>query len=58
MIIPTKTRKTIYESLFADGVLVANKNWHQAKHCQVQSASNVEVIMSMRVRVSVRPLCV
>ena len=49
MIIPTKTRKTIYEALFADGVLVCNKNWHQSKHCQIQAASNLEVIMALRV---------
>jgi hypothetical protein len=49
MIIPTKTRKTILEALFADGVLVANKNFNQLKHCSIASASNLQVIMAMRV---------
>lgn len=50
MIIATKTRKTILEALFADGVLVANKNFNQKKHCQIVTATNLEVIMAMKVR--------
>ena len=49
MIIATKTRKTILETLFADGVLVANKNFNQKKHCQISAATNLEVIMALRV---------
>jgi len=47
MLITDKTRRAIYEAIFAEGVLVAYKDLFQERHYQVKVASNLQVIKAM-----------
>lgn len=48
MLMPMRDLKAIYEVLFRDGVMVAKKDKRpQAKHSEVQSVSNLQVIRAM-----------
>lgn len=50
MLIPTKTRKQIYQRLFNDGVLVAFKDLNSKSSWELPEVANVYVIKSMQVR--------
>ena len=48
MLIPKKNRKEIYEHLFKEGVMVAEKDFNSPKHPEVD-VPNLQVIKSMQV---------
>lgn len=50
MLIPKKNRKTIYEHLFKEGVLVAKKDFFAPKHSEIETVPNLQVIKAMQVR--------
>ena len=50
MLIPKKNRKTIYEHLFKEGVLVAKKDFFAPKHAEIETVPNLQVIKAMQVR--------
>jgi len=69
MLMPKKNRVAIYEALFKDGVLVAEKKFVMEKHPEVE-VPNLHVVKAMQVkiqssgpllfvscRVTSRPLC-
>ena len=49
MLIPKKNRKTIYENLFKEGVLVAKKDFNLSQHPEIESVPNLQVIKAMQV---------
>ena len=49
MLIPKKNRKTIYEHLFKEGVLVAKKDFFAPKHMEIESVPNLQVIKALQV---------
>jgi hypothetical protein len=53
MLMPKKQTREIYEYLFNEGVLVAKKDVHLAKHPQIPSIPNLHVMKCLLVRVSV-----
>ena len=50
MLIPKKNRKAIYEHLFKEGVLVAKKDYFAAKHSEIETVPNLQVIKAMQVK--------
>ncbi|EGC32898.1 hypothetical protein DICPUDRAFT_92515 [Dictyostelium purpureum] len=46
--IPTQNKLTIYRYLFQEGVLVAPKDFKLAKHPQIESVSNLDVLSTLR----------
>ncbi|CAI8054477.1 40S ribosomal protein S10 [Geodia barretti] len=48
MLIPKKNRKAIYEHLFKEGVLVAKKDYFAAKHSEIETVPNLQVIKAMQ----------
>lgn len=45
---PKAHRVAIYEHLFKEGVLVAEKDFHAAKHPELESIPNLHVIKTMQ----------
>lgn len=43
MLMPKKNRVAIYEYLFKEGVLVAKKDFHAAKHPALEEIPNLQV---------------
>ena len=56
MLIPKRNRKTIYEHLFKEGVLVAKKDFFAAKHSEIETVPNLQVIKALQVCVCVHAL--
>ena len=54
MLIPKKNRKTIYEHLFKEGVLVAKKDFFAPKHSEIETVPNLQVIKALQVILSGR----
>jgi hypothetical protein len=50
MLIPKANRKAIYQHLFKEGVLVAEKDTNAPKHMELGDIPNLEVIMACKVR--------
>jgi small subunit ribosomal protein S10e len=50
MLMPKKNRVAIYEYLFKEGVMVAKKDFHAPKHCDLEFIPNLQVIKAMQVR--------
>jgi len=48
MLIPKKTRNTILQQLFKDGVLVARKDYNAPKHNELDTVPNLMVIKAMQ----------
>ncbi|KAK4685743.1 small subunit ribosomal protein S10e, partial [Tremellales sp. Uapishka_1] len=48
MLITKQNRRTIYENLFKEGVLVAPKDFNRPAHPDIPSVRNLEVIKSMQ----------
>lgn len=48
MLIPKKNRKEIYEHLFKEGVMVAEKDFNLPKHPEID-VPNLQVIKAMQV---------
>ncbi len=46
---PKKNRIAIYEHLFKEGVMVAKKDFHAAKHPEVEAVPNLHVIKALQV---------
>merc|ERR1712228_373776 len=44
---PKKNRVAIYENLFKEGVMVAEKDFHAAKHPELESIPNLQVIKAL-----------
>lgn len=53
MLMPKKNRVAIYEALFKDGVLVAEKKFSMDKHPETE-VPNLHVVKAMQVRGLVR----
>ncbi len=51
MLMPKKNRIAIYEHLFKEGVMVAKKDFHAAKHPEIESVPNLHVIKALQVRI-------
>ena len=49
MLMPKQNRVKIYEHLFREGVLVAKKDFHAAKHTELD-VPNLHVIKAVQVR--------
>ncbi len=49
MLMPKKNRIAIYEHLFKEGVMVAKKDFHAAKHPEVEAVPNLHVIKALQV---------
>ena len=49
MLMPKKSRVSIYEHLFKEGVIVAKKDFHAPKHPELESVSNLHVIKALQV---------
>ncbi|KAK5580396.1 hypothetical protein RB653_000413 [Dictyostelium firmibasis] len=47
-LIPTENKLAIYRYLFQEGVLVAPKDYHLAKHPQIDTVSNLDVLQILR----------
>ncbi|CAG0884595.1 unnamed protein product [Cyprideis torosa] len=47
MLMPKKNRHAIYEYLFKEGVLVAEKDFHLPKHPEIETVTNLQVIKAM-----------
>ncbi|KAM9958048.1 hypothetical protein ACTFIW_013024 [Dictyostelium discoideum] len=47
-LIPTENKLAIYRYLFQEGVLVAPKDFHLAKHPQIETVSNLDVLQILR----------
>ena len=43
MLMPKKNRVCIYEHLFKEGVMVAEKDFHAAKHPELENIPNLQV---------------
>ena len=43
MLMPKKNRVGIYEHLFKEGVMVAEKDFHAAKHPELENIPNLQV---------------
>jgi len=43
MLMPKKNRVAIYENLFKEGVMVAEKDFHAAKHPELETIPNLQV---------------
>ena len=43
MLMPKKNRVAIYEHLFKEGVMVAEKDFHVAKHPELETIPNLQV---------------
>lgn len=50
MLIPKKNRKTIYEYLFKEGVLVAKKDFNRAEHQEIKDIPNLQVVKALQVK--------
>lgn len=50
MLMPKKERMAIYEHLFKEGVMVAEKDFHAPKHPELETIKNLHVIKAMQVR--------
>ncbi|XP_003388638.1 PREDICTED: 40S ribosomal protein S10-like [Amphimedon queenslandica] len=48
MLIPKKNRKTIYEYLFKEGVLVAKKDFNRAEHQEIKDIPNLQVVKALQ----------
>nr|AAX48886.1 S10 [Suberites domuncula] len=48
MLIPKKNRKTIYEYLFKEGVLVAKKDFNAPQHPDIETVPNLQVIKALQ----------
>jgi small subunit ribosomal protein S10e len=48
MFMPKAHRVAIYELLFREGVLVAEKDFHAAKHPELETIPNLHVIKTMQ----------
>lgn len=46
---PKKNRRAIYEYLFKEGVLVAEKDFHKPVHPDLEGIPNLQVIKAMQV---------
>lgn len=46
---PKKERMAIYEHLFKEGVMVAEKDFHAPKHPELETIKNLHVIKAMQV---------
>ena len=44
MLMPKKNRVAIYEHLFKEGVMVAEKNFNAPKHPELEAVPNLQVI--------------
>lgn len=49
MLMPKKERMAIYEHLFKEGVMVAEKDFHAPKHPELETIKNLHVIKAMQV---------
>merc|ERR1711890_34603 len=47
MLMPKKNRVTIYEHLFKEGVMVAEKDFHAPKHPELEGIPNLQVIKAL-----------
>jgi len=47
MLMPKKNRVAIYEHLFKEGVMVAEKDFHAPKHPELESIPNLQVIKAL-----------
>ena len=43
MLMPKKNRVAIYENLFKEGVMVAEKDFHAPKHPELETIPNLQV---------------
>uniref|UniRef100_A0A1B6CFJ7 Plectin/eS10 N-terminal domain-containing protein n=1 Tax=Clastoptera arizonana TaxID=38151 RepID=A0A1B6CFJ7_9HEMI len=48
MLMPKKNRVAIYEHLFKEGVMVAEKDFHAPKHPELELIPNLQVIKAMQ----------
>ncbi|KAK7590071.1 hypothetical protein V9T40_001684 [Parthenolecanium corni] len=48
MLMPKKERMAIYEHLFKEGVMVAEKDFHAPKHPELETIKNLHVIKAMQ----------
>ncbi|KAH9373172.1 hypothetical protein HPB48_004917 [Haemaphysalis longicornis] len=48
MLMPKKNRVAIYEYLFKEGVMVAKKDFHAAKHPELDTIPNLQVIKALQ----------
>ncbi|XP_076274395.1 small ribosomal subunit protein eS10-like [Rhynchophorus ferrugineus] len=48
MLMPKKNRVAIYEYLFKEGVMVAKKDYHAAKHPELETIPNLEIIKALQ----------
>lgn len=46
---PKKNRRAIYEYLFKEGVMVAEKDFHKPVHPDIEGIPNLQVIKAMTV---------
>ena len=44
MLMPKKNRVAIYEHLFKEGVMVAEKNFNAPKHPELEAVPNLQVL--------------
>lgn len=60
MLMPKKNRRAIYEYLFKEGVMVAEKDFHKPVHPDIEGIPNLQVIKAMQVfkRVFLSLFCV
>lgn len=58
MLIPKANRKAIYQHLFKEGVIVADKDTNAPKHMELTDIPNLQVIMACKVRARGAPACV
>jgi small subunit ribosomal protein S10e len=49
MLMPKKNRRAIYEYLFKEGVMVAEKDFHKPVHPDLEGIPNLQVIKAMQV---------
>lgn len=49
MLMPKKNRRAIYEYLFKEGVLVAEKDFHKPIHPDLEGIPNLQVIKALQV---------
>merc|ERR1712217_932164 len=47
MLMPKKNRVAIYENLFKEGVMVAEKDFHAPKHPELETIPNLQVIKAL-----------
>ncbi|XP_060870060.1 small ribosomal subunit protein eS10 [Metopolophium dirhodum] len=48
MLMPKKNRRAIYEYLFKEGVMVAEKDFHKPVHPDIEGIPNLQVIKAMQ----------